>query len=86
MPNEGKFLSGLVTVIGGAGFVGTNFCQLLSDKQIAFEIVDLKVSGRFPEKSKIGDVRDVASLRSAASGDLVVNLAVVHRDKLTDIR
>lgn len=77
-------MTGLVTVIGGAGFVGTNFCQLLSDKQIAFEIVDLKVSGRFPEKSKIGDVRNIASLRSAVSGDLVVNLAAVHRDDVTD--
>jgi nucleoside-diphosphate-sugar epimerase len=77
-------LSGLVTVIGGSGFVGTNFCQLLSDKQIAFEIVDLKVSVRFPEKTKIGDVRDIASLRSAVSGDLVVNLAAVHRDDVTD--
>ncbi len=73
-----------MTVIGGAGFFGTNFCQLLSDKQIAFEIVDLEVSGRFPEKTKIGDVRDIASLRSAVSGDLVVNLAAVHRDDLTD--
>jgi nucleoside-diphosphate-sugar epimerase len=77
-------MSGLVTVLGGAGFVGTNFCQLLSDKQIAFEIVDLKDSGRFPEKSKIGDVRDIASLRSAISGDLVVNLAAVHRDDVKD--
>ncbi len=75
-----------MTVIGGAGFVGTNFCQLLSDKQIAFEIVDLKVSGRFPEKSKIGDVRYIASLRSIEPGDLVVNLATVHRDDVTDIR
>lgn len=73
-----------MTVIGGAGFVGTNFCQLLSDKQIAFEIVDLKVSGRFQEKSKIGDVRDIASLRSAVSGALVVNLSAVHRDDVKD--
>ncbi len=74
----------VVTVIGGAGFVGTNFCQLLSDKQIPFEIIDLKVSGRFPEKSKIGDVRDLASLRSAVSGAVVINLAAVHRDDVTD--
>lgn len=76
---------GLLTFIGGAGFVGTNTCQLLSDTQIAFEIVDLKVSGRFPDKSKIGDVRDIASLRSAVSGEMVVNLAAVQRDDVTDI-
>lgn len=77
-------LKKLVTVIGGAGFVGTSFCQLLSDKQVPFEIVDLKVSVRFPEKSKVGDVRDIASLRSAVSGNVVVNLAAVHRDDITD--
>lgn len=74
----------LVTVIGGSGFVGTNFCQLLADKQVPFEIVDLKVSRRFPEKTKLGDVRDITALRSTISGDLVVNLAAVHRDDVTD--
>ena len=52
-----------ITIIGGAGFVGTNFCQQLADQQIPFEIIDLKLSQRFPEKSKIGDIRDVESLR-----------------------
>lgn len=74
----------MVTVVGGSGFVGTNFCQLLADKQIPFEIVDLKMSRRFPEKTKIGDVRDIASLRSTISGNVVVNLAAVHRDDVTD--
>ena len=74
----------LVTVIGGSGFVGTNFCQLLEDKQVPFEILDLKVSRRFPEKTKIADVRDIASLRSTLSGGVVVNLAAVHRDDVTD--
>jgi len=74
----------LITVIGGAGFVGTNFCQLLADKQIPFEIVDLNMSVRFPEKSKIGDVRNIESLRSTVCGEIVVNLAAVHRDDVTD--
>jgi nucleoside-diphosphate-sugar epimerase len=79
-------LVALITVIGGAGFVGTNFCQLLADKQVPFEIVDLKVSRRFPEKTKIGDIRDIASLRATVSGDVVVNLAAVHRDDVSDKR
>lgn len=70
----------MITVIGGAGFVGTNFCQLLADKQVNFEILDLNVSQRFPEKSKVADVRDIDSLRANISGDVVVNLAAVHRD------
>jgi GlcNAc-P-P-Und epimerase len=77
-------LTRLVTVIGGSGFVGTNFCQLLADKQVPFEIIDLKVSRRFPEKTKVGDVRDIASLRATISGDVVVNLAAVHRDDVSD--
>ena len=69
-----------VTVIGGAGFVGTNLCRKMSLKQQDFEIIDLKMSNQFPEKCKIADVRDVETLRSTITGDLVVNLAAVHRD------
>lgn len=73
-----------ITVIGGAGFVGTNFCQLLSDHQVPFEIVDLKPSMRFPDKCQTGDVRDLDSLRDTVTGDIVVNLAAVHRDDIRD--
>ena len=74
-----------ITVIGGAGFVGTNFCQQLADKQIPFEIIDIQSSQRFPEKCKIGDVRDIDSLRKTITGDVVVNLAAVHRDDVRDL-
>jgi nucleoside-diphosphate-sugar epimerase len=76
----------LVSVVGGAGFVGTNLCQYLSDRQIPFEIIDLRKSTRFPEKSKIGDVRDLESLKEVIHGDVVVNLAAVHRDDVLDKR
>ena len=69
-----------ITVIGGSGFVGTNLCKQLAMKQKDFEIIDLKMSNQFPEKCKIADVRDVETLRNAISGDVVVNLAAVHRD------
>lgn len=73
-----------ITVIGGSGFVGTNLCQQLSMKQQDFEIIDLKMSNQFPEKCKIADVRDVNSLRETITGDVVVNLAAVHRDDVRD--
>jgi nucleoside-diphosphate-sugar epimerase len=73
-----------ITVIGGSGFVGTNLCRQFSLKQQDFEIVDLKMSNQFPEKCKIADVRDVGSLRAAITGDVVVNLAAVHRDDVRD--
>jgi nucleoside-diphosphate-sugar epimerase len=73
-----------ISVIGGSGFVGTNLCQTLADRQIPFEIIDIKQSQRFPAKCKIGDVRDIQSLRAAITGDVVVNLAAVHRDDIRD--
>ena len=73
-----------ITVIGGSGFVGTNLCRQLSLKQQDFEIIDVKMSNQFPEKCKIADVRDVESLREAITGDVVVNLAAVHRDDVRD--
>lgn len=73
-----------ITVIGGSGFVGTNLCRQLSLKQQDFEIIDLKMSNQFPGKCKIADVRDVETLRKAITGDVVVNLAAVHRDDVRD--
>ena len=73
-----------ITVIGGSGFVGTNLCRQLSLKQQDFEIIDLKMSNQFPEKCKIADVRDAATLRGTITGDVVVNLAAVHRDDVRD--
>ena len=73
-----------ITVIGGSGFVGTNLCKQLSLKQQDFEIIDIKMSNQFPEKCKIADVRDLESLRATLTGNVVVNLAAVHRDDVRD--
>jgi len=73
-----------ITVIGGSGFVGTNFCHLLSLNKLDFEIIDLKMSKQFSEKCKIGDIRNLQSMRDTITGDVVVNLAAVHRDDVRD--
>ena len=73
-----------ITVIGGSGFVGTNLCRQLALKQQDFEIIDLKMSNQFPEKCKIADVREADTLRKSITGDVVVNLAAVHRDDVRD--
>lgn len=73
-----------ITVIGGSGFVGTNLCNQFASKQQDFEIIDLKMSNQFPEKCKIADVRDAETLRKTITGDVVVNLAAVHRDDVRD--
>ena len=71
-----------VTIIGGAGFVGTNLCRNLALKKQDFEIIDLKVSKQFPDQCKIGDVRSIQSMRETVTGDVVVNLAAIHHDNI----
>jgi nucleoside-diphosphate-sugar epimerase len=73
-----------ITIIGGSGFVGTSLCKQLSLKQQDFEIIDIKMSNQFPDKCKIGDVRDIDSLRQTITGNVIVNLAAVHRDDVRD--
>ena len=73
-----------ITVIGGSGFIGTNLCRKLELKNQEFEIVDLKMSNQFPKNCKIGDVRDIDSLRQTITGNMVVNLAAVHTDNIED--
>jgi nucleoside-diphosphate-sugar epimerase len=77
-------MNDLVTVIGGSGFVGTHFCQILVEKKIPFEILDLKISQRFPEKTIICDVREIQALRASINGKIVVNLAAIHQDNERD--
>lgn len=74
----------MITVIGGAGFIGTRLCDLLSKQKIDFEIVDLNISCGYPEKTKIADINDIEALKSAVSGDIIVHLAAVHRDDVRD--
>lgn len=73
-----------ITVIGGSGFVGTNLCKVLASKQQDFEIIDIKISRQFHEKCKVADVRNIDSLRSSITGNIVINLAAVHRDDIRD--
>ena len=74
-----------ISIIGGSGFIGTHLCQLLTNNEVLFEIIDLRPSDRFPDKCKIGDVRDAESLRDLITGQIVVNLAAVHSDDVTDL-
>ena len=74
----------MVSVLGGAGFIGTALCRQLEQQKIPFEIIDLKPSQTFPDQSKIGDVRDIDALKSVITGDIIINLAAVHRDDVSD--
>ena len=69
-----------VTIIGGSGFIGTCLCKILSAKKIDFEILDIVQSNDFAKRYKFADVRKIQTLRSSICGDIVVNLAAIHKD------
>ena len=73
-----------ITLIGGAGFVGTNLSKYFYAHDIPFEIIDLKVSNQFPDYCKIGDVRNIETLRNSITGNIVIDLAAIHRDDVAD--
>ncbi|SUS04596.1 N-acetyl-alpha-D-glucosaminyl-diphospho-ditrans,octacis-undecaprenol 4-epimerase [uncultured Defluviicoccus sp.] len=75
---------GTISVIGGAGFIGTRLCAGLAAAGARFEIIDLKASRSFQEASKIADIRDADALRAAMTGEVIVHLAAVHRDDVRD--
>lgn len=75
---------GKICVVGGAGFLGTSLCRLLEEAGQEFEIVDIKPSKTFPCRSRIADICDIDELEACVDGDVVVHLAAVHRDDVTD--
>ena len=74
----------MITVIGGAGFIGTRFCTNLKRHGVSFEVLDLRTSKSFPGETKLVDIRDIEGLRNSVSGTQIVNLAAAHRDDIHD--
>ena len=74
----------MISVIGGAGFIGYYLTQKLFERRTNFRIGDLKNPKFFLEKSDILDVRDANTLRANLNCDVLVNLAAVHRDDVTN--
>jgi len=76
----------VLTVIGGAGFIGTRLGCLLAQKKVDFKIVDKVVSGMYPKRTELADVRKIESLRAAIhEGGTLINLAAEHRDDVRPV-
>ena len=73
-----------LSIIGGSGFIGSHLCKQLENLNIDFEIIDLKKSNDFPQKSIVSDIRNLNSLRQSISGDVVIHLAAVHTDDIKE--
>ena len=73
-----------VYIIGGSGFIGSNLSNKLFEFQANFSIGDLLLSKMFPEKTNLIDIRNKVDLVNNLNGDVVINLAAVHRDDVID--
>ena len=70
----------MISVIGGAGFVGTRLCRLFEAGNKTFAIMDLVNSDEFRDRGIKGDVCCPLDLESISGSDMLINLAAVHRD------
>lgn len=73
-----------ISVIGGSGFIGSYLCRRLAESGQDFEIIDLKPSPIYPDRTKLADIRDKAALSKAVAGEAIIHLAAVHRDDVRD--
>jgi nucleoside-diphosphate-sugar epimerase len=74
-----------ISIFGGAGFIGSALSKQMMAGQLGFTIFDLKASKEFCNRSEIQDIRDQKELSLITLGDVVVNLAAVHRDDVMDV-
>jgi len=72
-------------ILGGSGFIGTRLSKNLIEKQLSFSIGDIETSVSFPERWRYCDVRISENLRECLTGQVVINLAAVHRDDIIDL-
>lgn len=71
----------MISLIGGAGFIGTRLAHRLRRADKAFRIFDIADSADFPEETTHVDIRSLDGLRAVIpEKSLLVNLAAVHRD------
>jgi nucleoside-diphosphate-sugar epimerase len=72
-----------IVIVGGSGFIGTRLAKCFEVNKINFEIIDKKISEKFPRFTKLVDVRNIDSLLKNLEGDVIINLAAEHRDDVT---
>ncbi len=70
-----------VSILGGAGFLGTRLSKCLYNKQQNHEICDLG-TGKVSKNLTTVDIEDPNSLNQIAGSDCIVNLAAIHRDDI----
>jgi nucleoside-diphosphate-sugar epimerase len=69
-----------IDVIGGSGFIGNKLCEILEKEEIDYQILDIAINPKYKTKTIHCDITNIKDLENNLSGDVVINLAAVHRD------
>lgn len=72
-----------VSILGGAGFLGTRLSQRFYNRGQNHEICDLDIGTQ--KNLSIVDIEDNNSLNSIDGSDWIINLAAVHRDDISPL-
>ena len=71
-----------ISIIGGAGFLGTKLSEILKKKDFNFNLYDINDK---QETIKKIDVESINSLERLKNSTTIINLAAVHRDDIKPI-
>ena len=71
----------MISIVGGAGFVGTRLAAVLKKENVKFGIYDIDCSNPLVEAVYL-DVEDKDSLDQIVGATSIINLAAVHRDDI----
>lgn len=69
-----------IDVIGGSGFIGNKLCEIFEKEEIDYQILDIAINPKYKTKTVHCDITNIKDLENNLSGDVVINLAAVHRD------
>lgn len=71
----------MISIIGGSGFIGSNFAKYFKDKDIKFKIIDIN-SSQSRLHWNFGDIRKFETLNNVLEGDTILHLAAEHKDNV----
>ena len=72
----------MISIFGGSGFIGNKLAELFARDNQAFEILDISLNTKLKKNTKICNVSDKESIKKSLNGDVIINLAAVHRDDI----
>ncbi len=76
----------MISIIGGSGFIGSRFTELLDEEKLMFTNFDINEPERFRDQYLQSDIRFIHQVEEVLkSSNQIVNLAAEHQDNVRPI-